>query len=512
MSLRNLVLVLGDQLDARSSAFEGFDPAQDRILMVEARGEGERVWSHKARTVLFLSAMRHFAQDLRGRGWPVTYHMLDDAPRGGLAQVIAHYMATLRPEALILVEPGEYWLEGALRDAAAAAGCRLELRLDTHFLVSRADFLRWAKGYKQLRMEFFYRHVRKQTGILMEGDEPAGGQWNYDADNRASFGRKGPGLVPAHLGFPPDPVTREVMDAVQRHLPDNPGAFDDFDWPVTREQALAALQDFIEHRLELFGRYQDAMWAGQPFLYHARLSAALNLKLLDPREVVDAAVAAWRAGRADLSSVEGFVRQIIGWREFIRGVYWLEMPGLADANHFGHTRDLPRWFWTGDTHMACQRDAITQTLRYGYAHHIQRLMVTGLFGLIAEIDPRQVAHWYLAVYLDAVEWVELPNVAGMALYANGGRFTSKPYAASGAYIQRMSNHCTGCRYDPAKKTGVDACPLTTLYWHFLDRHEAEFGASPRTALMVKNLQRLSPDERAAVRMQAEAQLARLEDL
>jgi deoxyribodipyrimidine photolyase-related protein len=303
-----------------------------------------------------------------------------------------------------------------------------------------------------------------------------------------------------------------VIDAVQRHFPENPGGLGDFDWPVTREQALVALRDFLDHRLELFGRYQDAMWTAQPFLYHARISAALNLKLLDPREVADAAVTAWREGRAGLASVEGFVRQIIGWREFIRGVYWLEMPGLAEANHFEHTRDLPRWFWTGETHMACQREAITQTLRYGYAHHIQRLMVTGLFGLLAEIAPRQVAHWYLAVYVDAVEWVELPNVAGMALYANGGRFTSKPYAASGAYIQRMSNYCAGCRYDPGKKVGDDACPLTTLYWNFLDRHEEELGSSPRTALMVKNLQRLSADERAAVRNQAREVLGRLDEL
>ena len=510
--MRKLVLILGDQLDANSSALDGFDPARDRILMVEALGEGERVWSHKARTVLFLSAMRHFAEDLRGRGWPLTYHTLDDAPQGGLIEVVAHYLATLRPETLVLVEPGEYWLEDALREAAATAGCRIELRLDTHFVVSRADFMRWAKGYKQLRMEFFYRHVRQQTGILMDGKSPLGGAWNFDAENRASFGKKGPGLVPAPLSFAPDPITRSVMDAVQKHFPDNPGALADFDWPVRREQALAALRDFVEYRLELFGRYQDAMWTAQPFLYHARLSAALNLKLLDPREVVDAAVTSLKAGRADLASVEGFVRQIIGWREFIRGVYWLEMPGLADANHFGHARDLPRWFWTGETHMACQREAIGQTLRHGYAHHIQRLMVTGLFGLLAEVDPRQVAKWYLAVYVDAVEWVELPNVAGMALYANGGRFTSKPYAASGAYIQRMSNYCSGCRYDPGKKTGEDACPLTTLYWHFLDCHEDELGTSPRTALMVKNLQRLTAEERAAVRAQAQRVLGRLDKL
>jgi len=509
---RHLVLILGDQLDVDSSALDGFDPAQDRILMVEARGEGERVWSHQARSVLFLSAMRHFAEALRGRGWPLVYHTLDHLPQGGLQEVIAHYLSHLRPSALVLVEPGEHWLEVGLREVAKAAGCHLELRLDTHFLVSRADFARWAKGYRQLRMEFFYRQVRQQTGILMEDGQPIGGVWNLDAENRASFGRKGPGLVPRHQGFAPDAVTREVIDGVRRHFAGNPGSLLDFDWPVTREQALAALQDFVDRRLEHFGRHQDAMWTGQPFLYHARLSAALNLKLLHPREVVEAALEALREGRAGLASVEGFVRQIIGWREFIRGVYWLEMPGLAATNHFGHIRDLPRWFWSGETHMACQREVITQTLRFAYAHHIQRLMVTGLFASLAGIDPRQVAHWYLAVYVDAVEWVELPNVAGMALHANGGRFTSKPYVASGAYIQRMSNYCSGCRYDPSKRTGNDACPLTILYWYFLDRHEAELGASPRTALMVKNLQRIPATERAAVRQQAEIVLQRLEEL
>jgi deoxyribodipyrimidine photolyase-related protein len=336
----------------------------------------------------------------------------------------------------------------------------------------------------------------------MEDGEPVGGRWNFDADNRSGFGRRGPGLVPPPRRFTPDAQTRQVMDEVSARFAGHPGSVVDFDWPVTREDALQALEDFVAHRLDLFGPHQDAMWIGQPWLWHARLSAAMNLKLLSPREVIDAALAAWRERNLPLQSVEGFVRQVLGWREFVRGMYWLDMPALREANHYGHARALPRWYWTGDTGMACMRAVIGQTLRHGYAHHIQRLMVTGQFALLAGIDPKQVEDWYLAVYVDAVEWVELPNVAGMTLYANGGRFTSKPYVASGAYIQRMSNYCDTCRYRPAQRTGDAACPVTVLYWHFLDRHEASLAANPRTALMAKNLARLGDAERAAVRDKA----------
>ena len=303
---------------------------------------------------------------------------------------------------------------------------------------------------------------------------------------------------------------------VERLFPGHPGSLDSFRWPVTRAQALDALAIFVAARLPGFGEQQDAMWSATPFGWHSLLSTSLNLHLLDPREVIAAAEAAYRAGDAPLAATEGFVRQVIGWREFIRGVYWLDMPGMASANHFGHSRALPGWYWSGKTHMACARDAIEQTLQYGYAHHIQRLMVTGLFALIAEVEPKAVAAWYLAVYVDAVEWAELPNVAGMALYADGGRFTSKPYVASGAYIDRMSNHCGGCRYAPdaksARTRGKPLCPYTVLYWNFLDRHEAELAANPRTALMAKNVARLSADDRLRIRADAERVLGDMESL
>jgi deoxyribodipyrimidine photolyase-related protein len=354
--------------------------------------------------------------------------------------------------------------------------------------------------------------MRRRTGVLMDGAEPAGGTWNYDKENRAGFGRRGPGLMPAAPSVAPDALTREVIADVERRFGDHPGSLARFDWPVTRADALVWLEDFVAHRLAGFGRYQDAMWTDTPFAWHSRLSAALNLKLLDPREVIAAAEAAYRQGRAPLPSVEGFIRQVLGWREFIRGAYWLDMPQLARENHYRHERPLPAWYWTGATGMRCMQAAIGQTLEHGYAHHIQRLMVTGNFALLAELLPQAVHEWYLAVYVDAVEWAELPNTAGMALHANGGRFTSKPYIASGAYVKRMSNYCDGCRYRPDRREGGDACPFTVLYWHFLDRKEAVLAANPRTALMVRNLGRLSAAERDGIRRTAAGLLDRLDTL
>jgi deoxyribodipyrimidine photolyase-related protein len=346
----------------------------------------------------------------------------------------------------------------------------------------------------------------------MDGDQPAGGAWNFDKENRAGFGRGGPGAIPPPPRFPPDAITREVIALVEKRFADHPGSLASFAWPVTRAQGLEALERFVRERLHSFGRYQDAMWTGTPFGWHSLLSAALNLKLLDPREVLAAAEQAWLRERRPIASVEGFVRQILGWREFVHGVYWLDMPGLAEANHFRHEQPLPKWYWTGDTGMNCMRDVIGQTLEHGYAHHIERLMVTGVFGLLAGVLPKAVCDWYLAVYVDAVEWVELPNTAGMALYANGGRFTSKPYVASGAYIKRMSNYCNGCRYKPEVREGPEACPFTVLYWDFLARHERELAGNQRTALMVRNLGRLGAGERSAVRREADRILTGLDAL
>ncbi len=500
--LRSLVVVLGDQLDIRSAAFDGFDPAQDAVWMAEVNEESEHVWSHKARIALFLAGMRHFRDALVADGMPVHYRRLGEHRAATLAQALAEDLEHLSPARVIMVRPGDWRVLQALWQAARSAKVPLEERADRHFLCSPDDFDRWAEGRRELRLEHFYRWMRRRTGVLMDGDGPAGGAWNFDRDNRASFGRRGPGELLPPRRFLPGDTTEEALRDVLSRFPGHPGSLEQFDWPVTRAQAVVALADFIEHRLPLFGRYQDAMWQGEPWLHHSRLSAALNLKLLTPLEACQAAEKAWLEGRAPIAAAEGFVRQVLGWREFVRGLYWRYMPDYAQCNELGANEPLPSFFWTGDTEMACLADALRQTLALGYAHHIQRLMVTGLFALLLGVRPREVHEWYLAVYVDAVEWVELPNTIGMSQYADGGLMASKPYAATGKYVDRMSNYCSTCRYDPGRATGPDACPLTMLYWDFLDRHEARFRDHPRMGLQVRNLQRLDESTRRAVREQA----------
>ncbi|MEN9315980.1 MAG: hypothetical protein RIS35_2373, partial [Pseudomonadota bacterium] len=470
--LRTLVLVLGDQLDLDAAAFDGFDPAQDAVWMAEVAEESTHVWSGKPRIALFLAAMRHFARALEAAGRPLHYRRLDDPRnRGSLAAELAATLAELMPERVVMTAPGDWRVLQALKAAVEGAGQALEIREDRHFFCTVRAFAAHAKGRKSLRLEYFYRELRQHHEVLMDACKPVGGQWNFDADNRESFGRDGPGPLPPRAAFEPDALTREVIALVEARFPEHPGSLDAFAWPVTRAQALQALARFIDERLPLFGRYEDAMWPGEPWLYHSQLSAALNLKLLSAREVVRAAEDAYRAGKVPIESAEGFIRQILGWREYVRGIYWTRMPDYAALNALGADQPLPAWYWTGDTDFACLRDTLKQTLAHGYAHHIQRLMVAGLFTLLLGVRPQQVHAWFLSVYVDAVEWVELPNTLGMSQYGDGGLMASKPYAATGKYIQRMGGPCAGCRYDPALRTGEHACPYTTLYWDFLLRHE-----------------------------------------
>ncbi|MFO0877011.1 MAG: cryptochrome/photolyase family protein [Gemmataceae bacterium] len=501
--VRHLILVLGDQLDLHSSAFDGFDHRQDVVWMAEVVEESTHVWSHKARIALFLSGMRHFRDLLQHHKRPVHYRHLDDPDnRGSLPAELEAACLQFQPAGLIVTEPGDWRVRQALIKTAQRLNLPLEIRLDRHFLSSVDDFRAFAASRKQTRQEYFYRLLRRRHGILMNGDEPEGGQWNFDADNRGSFSREGPGLLPAVQGYKPDTITRDVLALVEHRFPTHPGSLEDFDWPVTPAQAQQALEDFIRHRLPNFGAYQDAMWTEQPYLYHARLAAALNLKLLDPRDALKAAEAAYRSGQAPLEAVEGFIRQILGWREYVRGIYWSLMPEYGQRNALQAKEALPAFYWTGDTEMHCMRQCLRQTLDLGYAHHIQRLMVTGLYALQLGVEPSQVHEWYLAVYVDAVEWVELPNTLGMALHADGGVMASKPYAASGKYIQRMSNYCQECRFDPAESVGERACPFTTLYWDFLLRHRTQLARIPRMKMQVLNLNRLSQSEQAAIQDQA----------
>ena len=503
--LRNLVLVLGDQLDLDAAAFDGFDPSQDAVWMAEVAEESTHVWSSTPRIALFLAAMRHFAVALRACGRPLHYTHLDDpANHGSLAAALQAAIDTWAPQRLVMTAPGDWRVLQALKTVAAASGLALELRDDRHFYTTVRDFAAHAKGRKALRLEYFYRELRQRHGVLMTDGKPEGGQWNFDADNREAFGPGGPVNLPPPARFAPDALTRKVINLVQTRFAAHPGSLDSFAWPVTRAQALAALQAFITQRLPLFGRYEDALWPGEPWLYHSQLSAALNLKLLHPREVVQAAEAAYRAGLVPLHSAEGFIRQILGWREYVRGIYWTQMPAYLERNALDAQEALPAWYWTGQTDMACLREALLQTLQHGYAHHIQRLMVTGLFTLLLGVRPQLVHAWYLAVYVDAVEWVELPNTLGMSQYGDGGLMASKPYVATGKYIQRMGGPCASCRYDPAQREGDRACPYTTLYWDFLQRHQALLMTNPRMALQVKNLARLNDTQRLAVTQRAQA--------
>jgi deoxyribodipyrimidine photolyase-related protein len=496
---------LGDQLDDDASALSDFDPQHDAIWMAEVAEESTHVVSAKQRTTVFLSAMRHFAARLKARGWTVLYTSLDAPDNAGtLAGELDKAIIQTRPQGLVMTAPGEWRVLQSLREVARTHVLDLEVRDDTHFFSTVRDFAEHARGRKQLRLEFFYRELRQKTGILMDGKKPLGDQWNFDADNRGSFGKQGPGLLPKPSRFEPDDITQEVIELVNQRLAHHPGSVASFGWPVTREQALSALTDFIAHRLPSFGLYQDAMWEGELWLYHSHLSCALNLKLLNPREVVAAAEDALRQGHAPLEAVEGFVRQILGWREYVRGIYWTHMPDYAERNAMQAHAPLPEFYWTGQTDMACLRDAITQTLAHGYAHHIQRLMVTGLYALLLGVEPKAVHQWYLGVYVDAVEWVELPNTVGMSQFADGGLMASKPYVASGKYIDRMSNHCKGCKFNPAESTGEKACPFTTLYWDYLIRHADTLAKNPRMLMQLKNMNRLTPQAREDIALQAQS--------
>ncbi len=483
-----LRVILGDQLSADISSLIDIDPARDSVLMMEVAEEGTYVSHHKQKIVLMLSAMRHFAEELRLRGIAVDYVQLDAPGNSGtLNGELRRAVDTRRPERLVVTEPGEWRVQNMVEDWAALTGLPVEVRPDGSFFASRNRFAVWARGRRTWRMEHFYREMRREHAMLMEGQLPAGGEWNYDAANRK---RLPAGMTPpSRLRFVPDVTTLEVMALVERRFGDHFGSLEEFGWPVTRADALSALNDFVSHSLPRFGDFQDAMKSGSPLLFHSLLAPALNLGLLSPREVCAAADAAWRAGAAPLNSVEGFVRQILGWREYVRGIYWTLMPGYAGENALEATRKLPGFYWTGQTTMRCLREAIDSTKRFAYSHHIQRLMVTGNFALLAGVAPREIERWYLAVYADAFEWVEMPNTLGMAVFADGGRMASKPYAASGAYINRMSDFCSGCEYDVKRKSGPRACPFNYLYWAFLIRQKDRLSRNARLAMPYRTLAR-----------------------
>ncbi|MEE4378160.1 MAG: cryptochrome/photolyase family protein [Candidatus Competibacteraceae bacterium] len=504
--MTTLRLVLGDQLSRSISALSDIDHANDVVLMMEVHDETTYVRHHKQKLVLVLSAMRHFAQSLRAEGIDVDYVELDSKGNSGsftgeLKRALSRHSVTR----IIVTEPSEWRVWDMMQRWSIDFSLPVEIRENDRFLCSRTEFAAWAKGRISLRMEFFYREMRRKTGWLMNGDKPEGEQWNYDAENRKAL-PKNVAIPPRHR-FTPDAITRDVIKLISQRFADHFGDVDSFAWGVIREDALKALNHFVEQSLPRFGDYQDAMKAGDDFLFHSVLSPYLNIGLLNPREVCETALVAYQVGHAPLHAVEGFIRQILGWREYIRGIYWLHMPDYAQSNFFNATRPLPDFYWTGETDLNCLREAIRSTRRNAYAHHIQRLMITGNFALLAGIAPDQVEEWYLIVYADAFDWVELPNTHGMALHADGGLLGSKPYAASGAYIDRMSDYCTGCVYSPKVKLGSKACPFNYLYWFFLINNEDLLKTNPRMAMPYRNLARMTEDRRQQIVQQAEAFLA-----
>jgi deoxyribodipyrimidine photolyase-related protein len=497
-----LHLVLGDQLDAGSAFFEDVRAAEPVVLM-ELEEEATFVRQHQHRLVLFFAAMRHFAGELRERGMRVVYSAIGDPDnRGDFRAELGRRVAELGATRVRVREPGDWRVRERIEAACEDAGVELDVVPDDHFLCSTADFAEWRHGRKQVLLEHFYRHLRKREAVLMRDGKPAGDRWNFDEDNRASFGKDGPPPYPEPPTHRADAITEDVIALVRRRYPDHPGDAATFALPVTRRQARYALKRFVEDRLPTFGKHQDAMARGRPFLSHSRLSNALNLQLLHPREVIAAAEEAYREGHAPLASVEGFIRQVLGWREFVRGIYMTEMPEYAERNALGASGALPASYWTGETEMVCVRESMRAVLDHGYAHHIQRLMVLGLYAMLLGVDPYRVHEWHLAMYTDAIDWVSLPNVLGMSQYGDGGLVGTKPYAASGAYVDRMSDYCEGCRFRPKEATGDDGCPITTLYWDFLARHRERLRGNRRMGLQLKNLDRKDDAELTAIRERA----------
>jgi len=500
-----LVLVLGDQLTETLSALAQADKARDTVVMAEVADEAAYVRHHPKKIALIFAAMRKFAHALEQDGWTVAYTQLDDTDNAGsIVGELLRRAAQTGASEVLATEPGEW----RLIDKLKYAPLKVHLLPDDRFLATHAEFEAWAEGRKALRMEYFYREMRRKTGLLMEGDQPAGGKWNFDHDNRKAAPEDV--TVDGPLRFDPDATTREVLELVQVRFGDNFGALEPFWFATTRAEALQALDHFIANALPRFGDYQDAMLNENEFLYHAILSPYLNIGLLNVTEICEAAADAYAAGHAPINAAEGFIRQIIGWREYVRGIYFLEGPDYTARNILGHDRDLPWFYWGGETRMNCVAKAVGQTRTQAYAHHIQRLMVTGNFALLAGIDPAQVHEWYLAVYADAFEWVEAPNTIGMSQFADGGVIASKPYVSSGAYINRMSDHCKSCHYSVSAKTGDTACPFNLLYWHFLDRHRDRFSNNPRMGNMYRTWDRMDADKRKTVLAEGDALLARLD--
>lgn len=509
VNCNQIILVLGDQLSLNGAALRQADKDTDVVVMAEVMAEASYVPHHKKKLAFIFSAMRHFAERLRNEGWRVAYTSLDDPDNAGsLTAELARRMVEFGTRRVTLVEPAEYRLLQEIKEFGQTTDISLTILDDDRFVASHAEFQSWADGRKQLRMEYFYREMRRKTGLLMQGDQPEGAAWNFDSENRKPA--QGDLFMPKPLRIDPDDITAEVLNLVDNRFPDNFGTLRPFWLAVTEDAAQKVLDTFVDQALPRFGDYQDAMLKGEPFLYHSLVSHYINVGLLDPLAVCRQVERAYYEGHAPLNAVEGYIRQIIGWREYIRGIYWLKMPDYTASNFFDAKRALPQFYWTGDTTMSCLAAAIAQTRDESYAHHIQRLMVTGNFAMLAGIDPHDVHEWYLAVYVDAFAWVEAPNTIGMSQFADGGLLGSKPYASSGNYINKMSDYCGDCTFDVKKKHGEGCCPFNPLYWDFLVRNREKLGNNARLQPVYRTWDRMNVDTQEAYRASAAAVLEKLD--
>jgi deoxyribodipyrimidine photolyase-related protein len=504
MSIGSSVWITGDQCSLENSALAGIDPASSVIVLIESIAWARERPYHKRKLVLTFAVMREFATSLRARGWTVDYYAEREDFRGPLAE----HIERRRPRRLRMMHQSDFGQNQAMVEIARRLGLEIDITPHTNFISEASDLGKlFRPGQKRVTMETFYRVMRKRTGLLMEGVEPAGGQWNYDARNRKRP-RKGMVFPPVWRPTQPD-STRDVIAMVERRFPDHPGTIGTWDVPVTREDALRAADDFFEHRLDDFGPYEDAMIRGQPVMYHSALSPLINVGLLHPLELCERAERAYRSGAVRVESAEAFIRQLLGWREFVWQLYWRFMPEYRTRNALNADVPIPEFFTSGETDMACVREALGHVRELGWAHHILRLMVLGNFGLIAGFDPQAFTDWFWYMFVDGYDWVMVPNVIGMTLFADGGVMGTKPYAASANYINTMSDYCTGCRYDPKGLTEDDACPFNALYWDFLGRNEVAFAANPRMSLVMKNWGARDAKWKAAVRTKADATRKRL---
>lgn len=506
-----LRIILGDQLSNEISSLSGINAEEDIVLICEVFAEATYVKHHKKKIVFLFSAMRHFAEELRvEKNYQVEYLKLNDPePMQSFTQAVEKTLAKHKIDEIIVTSPGEYRVLTEINIWQELFGIPVDIREDARFLCNQVEFKNWSKDRKNLRMEYFYREMRKKYSILMDGDQPIGGKWNFDLENRKP---PNPNFdIPETFSSEPDAVTLDVMQLVEDKFSDHMGVLSDFHFAINAAQAKIALKQFIDERLKYFGDFQDAMIQGKPWMYHSHVGLYLNCGLLSPLECIQAAEQAYHDSHAPLNAVEGFIRQILGWREFVRGIYWNEMPDYASLNFFEAERDLPAFYWDADTKMNCMHQSVKETSQNAYAHHIQRLMVLGNFALLTGIDPVQVNAWFLSVYADAFEWVELPNVSGMALFADGGYLASKPYAAGGGYINKMSNYCKSCSYSVTKKSGPDACPFNYLYWDFLERNRNKLGNNHRIGMMYKVYDRMSEEKKEMIKGDSNEFLISLDD-